>query len=294
MVARPYDEALRSKAREMRCAGMSASRIAHELGIRSTSVVQRWVADLPAPAWTRRPRAKDEARADARKLRLAGGSIKEIARELSVSASTVSVWVRDLPVPPDLRERAHHANRINSARWLRERDLREEERRRVKDAARAGVGEISDRELLLLGAVLYWAEGAKDKSYARREHVALINSDVHLIQMFLRWLDLLNVPERDRRYRLSIHESADILAAHVFWSEATGVPISRFCRPTLKRHQPKTIRLNVGADYHGCLAISVCKSRVLYQQIEGFFSGVAAGVGLRAPVWVEEASHGTV
>ena len=137
---------------------------------------------------------------------------------------------------------------------------------------------MSDRELLLIGVALYWAEGAKDKPYDRREHVTLINSDVQIIQLFVRWLNLMAVPETDRRYRLSIHASADVEAAHTFWSDVVGIPVTGFARPTIKHHQPKTVRLNTGADYHGCLVISVCKSRVLYQQIEGLLRGIVANV----------------
>jgi transposase-like protein len=281
MAAARYDESLKDQARDMRQAGMSVSRIAYELGVRSASVVQRWVADVPPPAWTRRPNAKDDVRLRARELRIAGGSLKTIARELSVASSTVSLWVRDLPVPPGLRERAAHAHRINGKRWQSERASREADRQRVKRAARESVGEVTDRELMLLGAVLYWAEGSKDKPYARREHVALINSDVQVILLFLSWLDLMGVPEVDRRYRLSIHESADVDAAHTFWSDVIGVPVTAFARPTLKRHKPRTVRLNVGSDYHGCLVITVCKSRVLYQQIDGVFTGVAEACAFR-------------
>ena len=57
------------------------------------------------------------------------------------------------------------------------------------------------------------------------------------------------------------------------------MPLDRFDRGvSLKRHLPKTVRLNVGADYHGCLTISVSRSRVLYQQMEGWFRGVAVAV----------------
>jgi len=275
MAAESYPEQLKEQARDMRRAGMSVSRIAHELGVRSHSVVQRWVADVPAPPWTRRPNAKDGVRQQARTLRVEGASLNDIAQKLSIAKSTASVWVRDLPVPPGLRERASHAHRINSKRWVVDRERREAERRQVKGAAREAVGELTDRELLLLGAVLYWAEGAKDKPYARREYVALINSDVQIIQLFQRWLDLMDVPAQDRRYRLSIHESADVEAAQAFWSGAAGVPPSAFARATLKRHRPKTVRLNTGAAYHGCLIISVCKSRILYQQVDGIFGGIA-------------------
>ena len=136
---------------------------------------------------------------------------------------------------------------------------------------------MTDRELILLGAALYWAEGAKDKPYDRREKVALINSDPKVIILFQRWLDLMAVPEENRRYRLSIHESADVQSAHAWWSQVTGIPIDRFNRPTMKRHNPRTVRLNVGADYHGCLVVSVCKSRELYQQIDGSFMASSPG-----------------
>lgn len=269
-------EETKNRARELRMAGLSVAQITEQMGLRSQSMVWRWVADLPIPEWTRRPRAKDELRARARSMRLQGASYGEIKKELGVSKGSVSLWVRDLPVPPDLRKRVSHAHRIGSERWLRERERRESERRAVKASAEALVGRISDRELLLLGAVLYWAEGAKDKPYSRRECVKFINSDPDVINVFLRWLDLVRAPEENRRFRISIHESADLGDAHRYWSQIAGVPIERFDRPTLKRHRPTT-RKNVGTGYHGCLMISVVKSRILYQQIEGLWLGVTSG-----------------
>jgi DNA-binding transcriptional MerR regulator len=273
---------IQQRARHLRRQGLSVSQITAQLRLRSTSPVRRWVADIPPPAWTRRPRAKDELRRMARELRADGRSLREIATELGVAKSSVSLWVRDMPVPEGLRERAAHAHRINGQRWLRDRARRESERQQVKAAARALVGPVTDRELRLVGAALYWAEGAKDKPYDRREKVVLINSDAEVIILFQRWLDLLVVPEDDRRYRLSIHESADLESAQTWWSQVTGVPIDRFDRPTLKRHNPRTVRRNIGAGYHGCLVISVCQSRVLYQQIDGLFHGLVAGVTTRS------------
>ena len=85
----------------------------------------RWVAGVPPPDWTRRPRAKDDLKLKARDLRVNGRSLLDIATELGVAKSTVSLWVRDLPIPDGLRERAAHAHRINGQRWLRDRARRE-------------------------------------------------------------------------------------------------------------------------------------------------------------------------
>jgi transposase len=273
------DPELVERARNLRRAGLSVEQIATRLELRSRSMVHRWVRDLPTPQWTLRPTAKDHLRARAREMRLAGASYNEIKAELHVSSSSVSLWVRDLPAPPGLRERAAHAHRMNGARWNRERDRREAERVQVKQAAADVVGALSDRELMLVGAALYWAEGAKDKPWARREKIALINSDASVLQLFLRWLDLMGVAEERRGYRLSIHETADLDVAHGYWSEVLGVSRDRFARPTLKHHQPKTIRHNTGGDYHGCLVVSVRQSRVLYQTVDGLWRGMVASAG---------------
>jgi len=44
----------------------------------------------------------------------------------------------------------------------------------------------------------------------------------------------------------------------------------QFHTPTLKRHNPKTVRWNTGDEYHGCLRIDVQQSADLYRRIEGW------------------------
>ena len=80
--------------------------------------------------------------------------------------------------------------------------------------------------------------------------------------------------ERDRlTYRVHIHETADVAAAEQFWADVVGVHVGVFRKPTIKRHNPKTLRKNVGEDYHGCLAVSVLRSSELYQKIAGWAEG---------------------
>jgi hypothetical protein len=44
----------------------------------------------------------------------------------------------------------------------------------------------------------------------------------------------------------------------------------------LKRHNPQTVRLNVGADYHGCLIVRAARSRIEYQRMDGIFRAIVA------------------
>jgi hypothetical protein len=84
------------------------------------------------------------------------------------------------------------------------------------------VGALSDRELLLIGAALYWAEGEKNKPWRVSDRVTFINSDPDLILLLLRWLDLVGIEPQRLVLRLSIHESADVQAAEHRWSEITA------------------------------------------------------------------------
>ena len=134
------------------------------------------------------------------------------------------------------------------------------------------IGELTDRELLIVGAIAYWCEGTKSKPYRPANRVVFVNSDAGLIRLFLRFLETAGVNRDDLILRVYIHENADAEEAQRFWIKVTGVDPDQFRSPTLKHHNPKTVRMNVGEDYHGCLRIDVRRSGELYRRIEGWAS----------------------
>ncbi|QMU72820.1 hypothetical protein [Streptacidiphilus sp. P02-A3a] len=274
---------LRERAIALRRGGMSRRQIRDELRIWNNDRLNRLLAGEPPPEWTGRPRAKDELRARARELRLEGRTYDEIEEQLGVSRSSVSLWVRDLPKPPPRFTRAELAKRASEERWEPLRRLREAERQATKAAAAGAIGELGDRDLFVMGVALYWAEGTKDKKHARRESVALINSDPDLIVVYLAWLRLLGVDRSRLRFRVHIHESAEVDEAQRFWAELVGVDVAELQRPTLKRHSPKTTRKNVGEDYRGCLVVSVLRSADLYRRIDGWWTGLVVETRRRNP-----------
>src|SRR2546429_5663242 len=82
---------------------LRAARIAASAATsRSNRTLDDALKDEPPPEWTRRPNAKDDIRAHARKLRAQGLDYEEIAGALGVAKSSVSLWVRDLPIPQRL------------------------------------------------------------------------------------------------------------------------------------------------------------------------------------------------
>ncbi|KJK38393.1 hypothetical protein UK15_17125 [Streptomyces variegatus] len=269
-------EGLRERAVALRRAGLSRRQIRDRLHVDNNDILNRLLEGEPPPDWTKRPNAKDDLREKARELRLQGWTYDQIQVELGCSKSSISLWVRDLP-KPERKRTSEEASAIARRGWEATMRLRDEERRRTKDAAKQAVGALSPRELLLLGVGLYWAEGSKDKPYDRRESVCFVNSDPGMIRVFLAWLDLLGVERESIRFTVMIHETADIPGAEQYWAELVGADRSAFYKTTLKRHNPKTVRKNTGDSYRGCLAIKVRKSADLYRRIEGSWYGIVLG-----------------
>ncbi|MDF6042918.1 hypothetical protein LRD69_12265 [Streptomyces sp. JH14] len=269
-------EGLREQAVALRREGLSLRQIRDRLHVHNNDILSRLVKGEPAPQWTKRPNAKDDLREKARGLRQQGMTYDQIQVELGCSKSSISLWVRDLPKPEPRYTPAEQLALMNAG-LVELRTSREKEREETKRLARDAVGELSDRELFLAGVTLYWAEGAKDKTYSRRESLQFINSDPNVIKLYLRWLDLLEVARDRMHMRVSIHESADIPGAERFWAELAGIPTSALKKTTLKKHNPKTTRKNTTERYRGCLIIYVTKSADIYRRVEGAWYGIVLG-----------------
>ncbi|MER6311198.1 hypothetical protein [Streptomyces sp. NPDC001657] len=272
----PHDyEALRHHALTLRRAGLSRRHIRDRLSLPLTdAALTSLLEGEPPPDWTRRPNAKDDLRAKARELRKQGRTYNEIVAELGVAKSSVSLWVRDLPKPKRSREAMH---RMSEARWAPYREARDRTIEETKAEAFNEIGKLSDRELFLIGVGLYWAEGSKSKPHCRRERVVFINSDPGMVKTYLAWLALLGVERERLRFAVMIHESADVAAAERYWADLAGTDLANMCKTTLKKHNPKTVRKNVGEGYRGCLVIKVLQSADLYRRIEGWWSGIVTG-----------------
>jgi hypothetical protein len=262
----------REQAIALRRAGRSRREIKEIVGFTSNQQLNEALKGEPPPAWTLRPRAKDDLRAKARELREQGLDYNRIAATLGVSKSSVSLWVRDLPRPERL---SYEENRKRSAEgsrryWEKERPAREARREAVRAGAAAEIGPLTNREILIAGAIAYWCEGGKNKPHYRHDRVIFMNSDPALIGFFLRFLEVAGIGPDRLIFRVQIHESADVEAALKFWLQVTGAQPDQFRRTSLKRHNPVTVRKNVGDSYHGCLRVDVRTSVDLYRKIEGW------------------------
>lgn len=222
-------------------------------------------------------RGKTTEQTRARDLRAQGWTIKEIEGELGVSRSSVSIWVRDVEVDPEV-----WAERVRSRRnhgW----DKRKEtfERRRAVEAASDRedalrlLGEVSDRDFFIGGIVLYAGEGSKT-----RGSVKLPNSDPRMILFFLSWLRrFFDIDESRLRVWLYLHEGLDLDAAVQFWSGLTDIPVTQFGKPYRANPNPSIRRAK---HPMGCPAVSYSCTpthRIVMALVDALLSCTVSGPG---------------
>lgn len=84
---------------------------------------------------------------------------------------------------------------------------------------------------MLLGSMLYWAEGSKEKEYFPGTGVVFGNSDVNMIKIYLKWLtECLLVTEDEIVFGIYVHESYKNRIKDLcrFWSEVIGFSVDFF------------------------------------------------------------------
>lgn len=167
-------------------------------------------------------------RESARALRKRGHTINHITRQLGVSKSSVSLWVRDI-VLTDEQRLAIGAQHSFATTAARNRMIDAARLRRLEWQAYGRQEARSGDVLLIKAAMLYWAEGTKKNN---RCSIRFTNSDPHMISLFVQFLqDCYGMAEG--KIRLALHMYTDICTeqqAKEFWMQHTGFQKPPFAR----------------------------------------------------------------
>lgn len=147
-------------------------------------------------------------------LRKRGYSIPEISRALQVSKSTAFRYVQGVAISS--RYYPRWLERRNASRMMSERNWDFAARK-----ARRSVRTVTEKELKLIGAFLYWAEGSKND-------FGFSNTDPAMVRMFSHILrSVFSVREEDLKVSLRIYEDLDRGRCLRFWSQVTGIRLTR-------------------------------------------------------------------
>jgi len=217
--------------------------------------------------------SKNQEKAEAIELRRQGFSYSEILKKVEVSKSTLSLWLREIGLA------VQHKQRLTEKRKLAQKKAQATCRKNritkqdnIIELAKKDIDRMNKRDFLIAGSLLYWAEGAKQKTNNVSQRVSFCNSDPQMIILFNRWVkEICNIKPENISYCIYIHITADTEKARKFWENILDVKIEKIY---FKNHNPKTNRKNTGKDYNGMLRIDVQRSTDLNRKIKGWILGI--------------------
>lgn len=193
-------------------------------------------------------------------MRKRGCSINEIASELQVSKSSVSLWVRDIELSAkhrlELTKRGFSVAAVEKRRlsrmggtWLRHQ--------LVIDRAKQDIKSLSTHELLLVGTALYWGEGNK----ASKNVAGLANSDPFVIKIMMKFFkEVCKVDKKKFRGHIHTFSHSNVEKAEKYWSKISGIPRHQF----YKTYTKPSIASKGKKDSlpYGTLQVYVCDTTV--------------------------------
>ena len=203
------------------------------------------------------------------KLRRKGKSIKEIAKLISVSKSSVSIWCRDIQLTPkqklNLQKKMIRAGHLGRLRGALTNKMKKEKRLHFyTELARKKVGKLTNRDLFIAGLGIYWGEGSKGK-------FSFANSDPFMVIFMSMWIQkYLRMEKRyflPRVYINEIHRKREKKVLH-FWSTLLNLPRQQFYKTVFIKAKQKKIYTNHNTHY-GILTLRVAKSTNLSYYVLG-------------------------
>ena len=201
--------------------------------------------------------AKVQEKEKALELRRKGYTYNDILAELEVSKSSLSLWLKSLPLTDNektyLKKRKDSnisKGRIRAASALHMRRV-------VRDGflfrdARREFLEHCKKPIFHVGVSLYWAEGGK-----RTSSFAFMNSDPDMVRLMVAWIgEFLGAKKEEIGLRLYSHKPFAHEGFEQFWAKETQIPSSQFKKTVYK---PTGLLVKKRPDYRGCVRIELGK-----------------------------------
>lgn len=204
-------------------------------------------------------RAKSKERLEAERLRREEGlSYNEIAARIGISKSTLSYWLRDIPLKPEHEARLKERMRTNRATFAaRAWSINRERYARARREAYQGGMKVVDAlpnetavdELAL--AMLYLGDGSKSGNRAE-----MASTDPNILRYFVQALVRLYAIDVQRlSFRLNLVEAARPFEQELklWWSQQLACPLARFIKT---QFDPRSRARQLTGDYHGVCTVT--------------------------------------
>lgn len=201
-------------------------------------------------------------------------SYSAIKKQLGVSKSTLSYWLKDLPLSEN------KIKELQKAGWQKSEASRERYRNTMeaKETAKEEkeyqkylkkFQKLSEDSIFIAGLMLYLAEGDKKV----RSRIVLANTDPMIIQFFVKWLvTFLDVDKNNIKVQLHLYEDIDLEKEKDFWHNELEISKNQFYKSSVRKIKPGSFTYKDSIRHGTCsiYVLSVEKKRQVSMAIKAF------------------------
>ncbi|PCI30267.1 hypothetical protein COB55_00610 [Candidatus Wolfebacteria bacterium] len=170
-------------------------------------------------------------------MRKEGYSYTDISKVTGVARGTLSDWLCDMEYTPNKEV----VKRIGKARVMAAEAQRQKKLSSLQEAerrARVDIGNLSERDLFLLGIGVYIGEGAKSQ-----DSIRVINANPEVINLAIRWLkNSCGLSTKNLKLAIHIYPDNNMQTCLQFWAQSTGIPKSQFGKTQIDKRKKKNIK----------------------------------------------------
>lgn len=190
-----------------------------------------------------------ELKEKALKMRREGMSYSQIKAVVKVSKSTLSLWLRDLPLSEERIRELRDFSQVRIEKCRNTKANKKQSRlNEVYKEVSSDIGELSDREIFLCGLFLYWGEGTKTSESV----TALTNTNPSMIRFFINWYNSMGIETSRLKFRLQLYADMDVQSETLYWASFLGIPAEQFSKPHMKNSNLIKQTYKVGFGHGTC------------------------------------------
>lgn len=165
-------------------------------------------------------------------MRMQGKTYGEIKNALGIAKSTQSNWFKKLALPDHAKDTLAQ-KQCNGLKALQifntNRTIAiQKENEQIRKTYEEQIQNLNRRELALIGAALYWAEGYKNFNQAKNiyPYIGFANSDPQMIILFMHFLsEILDIKPQQIRGKIHIYPKQSKEQAIQYWQQVSGIPL---------------------------------------------------------------------
>ena len=209
-------------------------------------------------------------------LRKSGRTYGEIREIYNIPKSTLSDWLKTLKLSNKIKK---EIQKRGFQRWKNKMEILTKRKREealkskqiIVSRAKKEIGKIGKKELRVIGAALYWAEGGKKDENQLR----FSNSTPEIIKTIIKFFKMVcGIPTKKIKARIHLYPGINQNEALKYWMKITGLPKTNFYPPQFQVSRASKGKRPKNTLPYGTLHLVVV-SKEMAHKVKGWIQGIS-------------------